>query len=202
MLAERGLPRSVRADDRHPLARPDSEGDVAEGDRAIVIPKAESLGLDDRGGREAERSRRCGSGFRVETQGRVLRDGLGKGEWKDGGADVLAIAQAELDLRHLWDPDSEVIHEGLAMLLDDLANRSVEGQRSVLQDQQPVGDRGELIDLVLEDDNGVVPAEPADQVHQLVRAPRIEIGGRLVQEEDLRTHGEHGGNRDLLLLPA
>ena len=76
--------------------------------------------------------------------------------------------------------------------------------RAAAQQDQVVGDGGGLVEVVQHDADGdaVLVGEVADQVEDLDLVAQVEVGGRLVEQQDAGLLREAGGQPDALQLAA
>jgi hypothetical protein len=88
--------------------------------------------------------------------------------------------------------------------LEEAARRGVAGQPAVLEDQDAVRGAQAPLQAVLGEDDRRPPllVQPAQEPHELVARDGIELGGRLVEQDELRATGERGAERDPLQLAA
>jgi hypothetical protein len=81
-----------------------------------------------------------------------------------------------------------------------------EGQLTTVgvEQQHDIGDRQHSLEPVLDDDHGVVACvrDTCEQLEQCLHAGRIEVRGRLVEDEQVRFVRKHAGDREALLLAA
>ena len=72
------------------------------------------------------------------------------------------------------------------------------------KDVDPIGQHGQQIDGVRGEDHRhvLLAIEPHEQLDHVRLAGRVEAGGRLVEQQDVRLHGQHAGQAHPLLLPV
>jgi hypothetical protein len=86
---------------------------------------------------------------------------------------------------------------------EDLRGRPLLDDLAAVHEDHPVGDLGRELDLVGHDQHrAALPGELAHDFEDLADQLRVERRGRLVEQHQLRLHGEHAGDRDPLLLAA
>ena len=86
-------------------------------------------------------------------------------------------------------------------LIASARQSSVDDRRAVAQDGDLVGDAGDLVQLVRDDDRGdALALELEQEVEQRLAVGLVEAGGRLVEDQELHALGERLGDLDQLLL--
>ena len=85
---------------------------------------------------------------------------------------------------------------------DHVRRGAVRDQRPLVQEQDAVGVEGGEVQVVQDGDHGQValPAQSLDEVEHGLCLRRIEMAGRLVQQEDVRFLGQREGQGHPLLL--
>ncbi len=89
------------------------------------------------------------------------------------------------------------------VLLRRVLGPELAGRLAEAEDEDPVGDREDVRQVVTDDDNAEVAlAQAADQLQDLFGLRHPESGRRLVEEHDFRLAQERAGDGDLLALAA
>ena len=88
--------------------------------------------------------------------------------------------------------------------LQEAARRRVAGQRAAVEGEHAVGGAEAALEAVLDEHDRRPPllVEAAQQPDELVAGDRIELRGRLVEQQDPRPAGERRAERDALQLAA
>ena len=174
---ERRLSRAVRADDagRHPAFNRHIDPAAHGGGRVV----------SDRQIVRA-RNRACGRGRR----GRLPIPRFRGGQRPGLGGDVIA-----------GKPDAAIAQLPTA-LLEDLVQGSVGRDPGVGDDDHAINQGRPHVDPVFDDDQGCARAlhDRLDGAANLRNAHRVEVRGRLIQEEEARPHRQDGRQREALLL--
>ncbi len=92
---------------------------------------------------------------------------------------------------------------GLAGIAEHLARGSRLHRAAALEVDDLIGDRSGEVHVVRDDDESPLEiVEQAQQRRDFADEPRIERGGRLVEQHHVGLHRQRARNRDALLLPA
>ena len=114
------------------------------------------------------------------------------------------IAQQEVrDLHMLRDIDSQPHQIGIVGA-QDLGRRPVVGDAAAVHDHQARGMLDQLIEIVLDDQERdiALSMQIGQGAHDLALAHGVQVGGGVVEDQDLLQHGQVAGDGDALLLPA
>ena len=85
----------------------------------------------------------------------------------------------------------------------ELRRREDALDRSPIQVYDPVRYVHQVVEPVLRNQNGLsLPFDQPQMLPQFLDGGHVQIGGRFIQQVDLRIHGIDGGESDLLLFPA
>src|SRR5688572_20685063 len=115
------------------------------------------------------------------------------------------IAQVPSGLRHEHVLERAVMGDDLrrAELRDQLLGRAVRDDAAVVDDRHAVAEELRLLHVVRRQQNrSAARPELIEQRPQLTSRLRVEAGGRLVQEQQIRFAGERARKRETLLLAA
>ena len=97
------------------------------------------------------------------------------------------------------------IHAEIIEILagEDLPRRVVVDDMALVHEEHAVTVAGELLDLLLDhDDRDPHLRELVHGMKDLLGALRVELGGRLIEDEDVRLHRKHGADGHALELTA
>ena len=197
-VEQRRLPGARRAGDRVQPARVELEADVLEdGGRAVAV-------------RQACGRRAPGGPKWCQTPRGCLTPARRRALLAAAFDDDDAVVEARRRLRADPGAKQQLLRQAQpAAAADDDRVRLAVGARPLLRDaavadaDDPVGDARRL--GVVADDHrraAVLAHELAENVVHLVGGRGVELAGRLVGEEDARSVGERGAERDALLLAA
>ena len=100
--------------------------------------------------------------------------------------------------------DIETCRNDFVSVRKHLARRIAEQNPCVIHDEQAVSDLRNILHGVRDDEDGRAGLRVviADKLEDLIAACRIEAGGRLVENEHIRTHGDHARDGNAALLTA
>ncbi len=112
------------------------------------------------------------------------------------------LAQSRHQLHRLRTPHSGGGKHRAVLVEGRLGSSLVEKTALGAEHQHLVHPSDQLVQLVLDDDDGVTPilSQAPQQREQLGRRARVEIRGRLVQHQYAGPHGKHRGQSHALLL--
>ena len=211
-LHERGLARPRVAEKAEDLALAHLDRDVPQrraaptlvGKRHVLDPqRAAAFGA--RGARGVRR--RLGPLDRRGAQRRLTPLGRLGLELAEHGVDGHARGEAweflsQLEANAVGHRDVEAKAGQHVCLREHLVRRAVERHAPVAEHDDALGLGGLLHEVGDHDDRHALAVEPVARMHERGAPTGVEHGACLVEHERLRTHGEHAGKCQALLLPA
>ena len=115
---------------------------------------------------------------------------------------IIRFRVRDLEIKCLELPD-EPARPFLLRMLKDLLRRSFLIDSAVVHIEDAVRDVARKLHLVRDDHHGhAVLRKGANDGKHLTDHGRVERGSRLIEEQDLRFHGNGAGDRHTLFLPA
>ena len=80
-------------------------------------------------------------------------------------------------------------------MAEDVLRRALHGDGPVLHHHGAGGEAGHVVHGVgNHHDGGALPVQPGDQLQHIFPALRVQPGGRLVQHQNFRPHGQYPGH--------
>ena len=191
------LARALQGPDQARLAgavASHQHGDATGGQGEVDLADGDVGAVDDGDGTRREQRLRPRHGRRRRGRRQLgQRPGVAAGVADGQRERVPAHETAELDQRR---GDGRVLQQPL---------RLVDADAAVAGDQaDPVGEGHDPLEAVLREQDGQaeVVDEPGDGREHVLGGGRVERRGGLVQHQHARVRGEHGADRDALLLAA
>src|SRR5215216_3756068 len=205
VLDERRLAGPVLAEDSHELAPADLEVHAVQSAGAVLVDVREATDAHDHlvalvlraaGGRLGgavqgilvDQGRQHPHGL-LDAYGQLLYRPASRAE---PGAEEGDLGHAQADRVYVLD------------VLQHLADRAPVQDLTLIDHYHLVDQVGQFLDLVLHQERGAVllPGEPGHQIEDLLATYRVDVRGRLVEDEDERLEGQDRRERAGLLLAA
>ncbi len=129
--------------------------------------------------------------------------GLIHGNQRLVGGQAAGLGELDADLAGFRQPNAQRGDHVGTVFGQHLARRAGAADVPVFQHQQLVGFGQELVQLTRHQQHGdALVAQLQDQLVDVVGGAGIQVGGRLVEHDHLRAHGQHGRQAQFLHLPA